>query len=95
MKNASHLVIAAVSGLNLISLIFWAGLKPQLKDSPLVMAKEATAANFDGSLYNVAAAYHDAQFREQKLLMAGILSCILSVATLTISVKAIAQTRNV
>ena len=45
----------------LILSIFWIGLRPQLSDGPLVVAKSATEGNAEDALAKVSFAYHDAQ----------------------------------
>lgn len=62
------------------------GLRPQLGDGPVIVAKDAANASQWKPLWQLTSAYHDAQFREQRLLMAGVLSVLLSLVVMTISI---------
>jgi len=93
MKNITLLAVEA-SALNILVFVFLVGLRPQLRDRPLVLAKEVTERNWDVTVRDMATAYHGAEFREQAFLMGSSFSCFLSGIVLTISVVSLIRRRK-
>lgn len=60
------------------------GLRPQISDRPLMIAKSATAENWQESIYDIASSYGRVFGREQHLMMAGAFSCASSTLVLLI-----------
>src|SRR3954454_4315993 len=80
MRKVCSYFLAVLALAELILIFCWIGLRPQLRDGPLVVAKLATEANAYNAMATLSFAYHDAQIREQRLLIgqcASVAFCVM------------------
>ena len=94
MRKVYGYFLAAFAAAELILIFCWIGVRPQLRDGPLVLAKVATETNAYDAMVTISFAYHDAQIREQRLLIGQCASVAFCVMVLVVTVLDVMSTRR-
>lgn len=84
MKSGAVLLVCLLMLANILVFFGVVGLRPQIRDQPIMIAKSATAENWQESIYDIASSYGRVFGREQHLMMAGAFSCASSALVLLI-----------